>query len=208
MKIEKISDNKIKITISLDDLEERNIDLDSLNYNSPAAQELFWDMMEQAEIQFGFNVSDSQLVIEPVPDSDDGFIITITRVEDEEDFESIHKYIKNRYKKNDLKVKRKNRKVFSSLVIYSFSDFDDLCALAKKIGPVYCGESSIYKLKDTYFLVLSKNSFNSSGTKALETLFSEYGHKVNNAVFFEGYLNEYAEKIIEYNAVEVLSNYF
>jgi len=63
MKIEKINENKIKVTISIDDLLERNIDLDTLNYNTPAAQELFWDMMEQAEIQFGFDASDSRYVL-------------------------------------------------------------------------------------------------------------------------------------------------
>ena len=41
MKIEKINENKIKVTISFNDLEERNIDLNSLNYNSPETQELF-----------------------------------------------------------------------------------------------------------------------------------------------------------------------
>lgn len=49
MKIEKINENIIKVTISLSDLEERNIDFSAFNYNSPAAQELFWDMMEQPE---------------------------------------------------------------------------------------------------------------------------------------------------------------
>ena len=46
MKIERINENEIKVTISVNDLLERNIDLSSLNYNSPQAQELFWDMME------------------------------------------------------------------------------------------------------------------------------------------------------------------
>ena len=102
MKIERISENILKVTISLDDLEERNISLESLNYNSPAAQELFWDMMEQAEVQFGFDLSDSQLVIEPVSDLDDEFIITITKIDEDGDFESIHKYIKSKLRKIDL----------------------------------------------------------------------------------------------------------
>ncbi|HEX3028346.1 MAG TPA: adaptor protein MecA, partial [Clostridia bacterium] len=119
MKIERVNDNVIKVTISIDDLEERNIDLSSLNYNSPAAQELFWDMMEQAEIEFGFNTSDSQLAIEAIPDSGEGVVITITRIDEDGDFESIHKYIKNRFRKNDLRVKKKSHKILSSIMIYS-----------------------------------------------------------------------------------------
>ena len=97
LKIERISENVIKVTISITDLEERNIDLDTMNYNSAAAQELFWDMMEQAELELDFEITNSQLVIEPYPDEGEGFIITVTRVDDEDDFESIQKFIKNRY---------------------------------------------------------------------------------------------------------------
>ena len=39
MKIERIGDNIIRVTITYSDLEERNVDLNALNYNSPAAQE-------------------------------------------------------------------------------------------------------------------------------------------------------------------------
>ena len=110
MKIEKINENKIKVTISFNDLEERNIDLNSLNYNSPETQELFWDMMEQAEIQLGFTASDAQLCIEAVADADEGFVILITKMDEDNEFESIHKYIKNRFRRADLRVKKKTKK--------------------------------------------------------------------------------------------------
>ncbi len=208
MKIEKINENKIKVTISLNDLEERNIDLNSLNYNSPAAQELFWDMMERAEVEFGFDTADSQLCIEAAPDSREGFIITITKLDEEGDFESIQKYIKNRFKKSDLKVKRKNRRICSAIMIYSFSNFDDVCALTEKITPIYSGDSTLYKIKEVYYLVLTKNTFNTLDIKGFETLLSEYGRKISNVSFYEGYLNEYGTRIIEYNALEIIRSYF
>lgn len=208
MKIEKINDNKIKVTISLSDLEERNLDFNSLNYNSPAAQELFWDMMEQAEIQFGFDTSDSQLVIEAIPDSDEGFIITISRVDEDGDFESIHKYIKNRFTKKDLRNKKRTRKLYSALVIYSFDNLEDVCQLSKKIHPVYTGESTLYKLKNTYYMTMTKNNLLMSNPKIFDSLVGEYGAKVPNMALYEGYLNEYGTRMIEYNAVEVLNSYF
>ena len=208
MKIEKINDNIIKVTISLNDLEERNIDLNSLNYNSLATQELFWDMMEQVEMQFGFTASDSQLVFEASPNSDEGFIVTITKVDDDGDFESIQKYIKNRLKTSDLKIKKKNRKIYSTIIIYSFNSFEDLCILCKKINPIYSGSSSLYKLKDTYYLILTKSSLTVSNTRFFENLLSEYGKKMPNTLFYEGYLNEYGMKIIEGNAVEIINRYF
>lgn len=208
MKIEKINENMIKVTISMDDLEERNIDLNALNYNSPAAQELFWDLMEQAEEQFGFNLSDSQLIIEPIPDSNEGFIITITKVDEDGDFESIQKYIKSKLKKSDLKIKKKGRKVCSSIIVYSFEGIDDVCLLAKRLDGLYAGDSTLYKCKETYYIVMSRNSLQLPNSKVFEVCLNEFGRKISNINFYEGYLNEYGEKIIEGNALEVLRQYF
>ncbi|ABN51326.1 MAG TPA: adaptor protein MecA [Hungateiclostridium thermocellum] len=208
MKIEKINENKIKVTISIDDLLERNIDLDTLNYNTPAAQELFWDMMEQAEIQFGFDASDSQICVEAIPDPEEGFVIIITKLDEDGEFESIHKYIKNRFRKSDLRVRKRNSRVSSSIVIYFFNNFEDLCSVCQKLRDIYSGESTLYRLKGVYYLVLTKNSWSVANLRSFEPILSEFGTKVSNVSFYEGYLNEHGEKIIEYNAVETINDYF
>lgn len=208
MKIEKVGSNKIKVTISMRDLEERNIDLNSLNYNSPAAQELFWDMMEQAELKFGFNASDSQLCIEASPDSEEGFIVFITKLEDEEDFESIQKYIKNRFKRADLRVKKKSCKISPTVMIYSFIELEDICALSKRIYPMFSGDSSLYKYKNFYYLVLTKNNLAVANQKIFENILNEYGTKIVNTNYYEGILSERGTKMIDYNAIEILSSYF
>lgn len=208
MKIEKISENMIRVTISYNDLEERNVDLNALNYNTPAAQEFLWDLMEQAEEQLGFNLTDSQLIIEPVPDSDEGFVITITRIDEDGEFESIHKYIKSRMKKSDLRVKKKSRRVSSSLLLYSFRSLNDICELADKLDMHYSGESTLYRCRETYYLSLTRSGLLSSDIKMFELMLAEYGTKITNTNFMEGYLNEYGEKIIEYNALEVLRRFY
>lgn len=208
MKIEKINENIIKVTISLSDLEERNIDFSALNYNSPAAQELFWDMMEQAEEQYGFNVADSQLIIEPSPDTEDGVIITISRIDDGGDFESIQKYIKSKLKKSDLKVKKKTRKVCATVSIYAFKSTDDISALSKRLDDIYAGENTLYKCRNTYYLVLSRDNISIEDTRLFDMLLDEHGQKVTNIAFIEGYLNEYGEKLITGNALEVAGKYF
>jgi adapter protein MecA 1/2 len=208
MKIEKISENKIKVTIPLDDLEERNIDVNSLNYNSPTAYSLFWDIIEQAEAQIGFNVSDSQLIIEPNNDLIEGFTITITKISDDTDFESIHKFIKSKFTKTDLRVKQKVRKLYPPYIIYSFENFEDLCMLCKNIQPIYTGNSTLYKLEDAYYLTISKNGSDHADFSLFELILSEYGTKVQNANFYEGYLNEYGTKIAEGNAVQTINKYF
>lgn len=208
MKIERIGDNIIRVTITYNDLEDKDIDLDMLNYDIPAAQEFFWDLMEQAEDQLGFDLSDSQLIIEPVSDFNDGFVITITKIDEDGEFESIHKYIKSRLKKSDLRVKRKGRKICTPLVIYSFELLNDVCALAGKLEKIYSGDSSLYKCGDTYYLVLTRSGLAPSDTGMFELTMNEYGIRIANVSFYEGYLNEYGEKVIENNALEILKEFY
>ncbi len=206
MRIEKVNENVLRVTITLNDLEERNIDLGSLNYNSPAAQELFWDMMEKAEEEYGFASNDSQLIFEASPENEDGFVVTITKVDSDGEFESIQKYIKSKYKNSDLRQKKKKSKVCSALKIYCFESLDDLCRLAKQITAVYKDESTLFKCKNSYYLLLTGSS--SSASQSLDNIMCEFSTQVSNASFFEGYLNEYGEKIIEDKAIETLISYF
>lgn len=208
MKIERIGDNIIRVTITYNDLEDRDIDFNMLNYDTPAAQEFFWDLMEQAEEQLGFDLSDSQLIIEPVPDSDDGFVITITKIDEDGEFESIHKYIKSRMKKSDLRAKKKGRKACAPLFIYSFRSLNDVCALAGKLETIYNGDSTLYKCGDTYYLALTRTGLAPSDTGMFELIMNEYGIKIANVSFYEGYMNEYGEKVIENKALEILKEFY
>jgi len=201
MRIERISDNKIRIFVSYDDLEERDIDLDAFNYNSPETQELFWDLMEQAEIELGFDAQESQLCIEAVSDTDHGFVITITKLEEEAEFESIHKFIKNRYRRKDLSPKKKSQKICSTLLIYAVEGFDNLCRLCSLLHPLYTGRSRAYVLDSTYYLVFSGIEGNVANHKQFESILSEYADKMQSVDFLEGYLNEYGKKLVSENAV-------
>ncbi len=208
MKIEKVSENKIKVTLSVSDLKERNIDFGSLSYNSPQAQELFWDMMHQAEIEYGFSASNAQLFIEATPGSGENLVITVTRVEEDEDFESIHKYIKNRFRKSELRTRKKARKISSGVLVYSFDEFEDLCLAARVISEYYNGDSTLFKYDTLYYLVLSNTSVASTHPEYFESVMSEYGNKVSSTAFVEGFLNEHGDKLIEYDALQILDSYF
>ncbi|MDR3119802.1 MAG: adaptor protein MecA [Clostridiales bacterium] len=204
MKIEKITDNIFRVTITLNDLEQRHIDINSIDINSPQTISLFNDLMEQVASQFGFDFSGTQLIIDPVPNLDNSFDITITKIDEEMDFESIHKYIKNRYKKSEVSVKKKAGNVFSNILVYAFKTFDDVCTLSDLICDVYAGSSSLYKHANQYYLTLSKNHIKIHDERVLECNLNEFGSKIHSPATFEGYLNEHGVLLIEEQAVERL----
>jgi adapter protein MecA 1/2 len=162
--------------------------------------------MEQVANQFGFDFTGTQLIIDPVPNLDNSFDITITKIDKEMDFESIHKYIKTRYKKSEVSVKKKSGGVFSNILVYAFKTFDDVCELAGLIYDIYIGSSSLYKHDGLYYLSLSKNHTKIHDERTLECNLNEYGSKMSNPATFEGYLNEHGTMLIEEQAVERLND--
>lgn len=88
MKIEKINDNQIRCTLTKEDLEQHQIRLSELAYGSEKAKQLFRDMMQQAQIQFGFEADNIPLMIEAIPVNMESVILIITKVEDPEELDT------------------------------------------------------------------------------------------------------------------------
>ncbi len=87
MKIEKINDNQIRCVLTREDLETHQIRISELAYGTDKAKKLFQDMMQQAQIQFGFEAENIPLMIEAIPLNSDSLILIITKVEDPEELD-------------------------------------------------------------------------------------------------------------------------
>ena len=88
MKIEKLSDNQIRCTLTRADLAARQLQLSELAYGTEKAKSLFRDMMQQAAFEFGFEADDIPLMIEAIPASADSIVLIITKVEDPEELDT------------------------------------------------------------------------------------------------------------------------
>ena len=88
MKIEKINDNQIRCTLTKEDLDSHQIRISELAYGTEKAKRLFRDMMQQAQIQFGFEADNIPLMIEAIPVSAESVILIITKVEDPEELDT------------------------------------------------------------------------------------------------------------------------
>lgn len=88
MKIEKLSENQIRCTLTSEDLDRRNIRLSELAYGSSTAKKLFQDMMKEAKSTVGFDTGTSPIVIEAIPTSRDALTLLITKVDDPEELDA------------------------------------------------------------------------------------------------------------------------
>ena len=118
MKFEKLNNDKIRITLNIKDLQEKDIDFQSFMSNSSDAQKLFLDMLEEAEKEIGFTTKDYRIMIEALATMEGDFILTVTRFLPDDSL----------VKKRNIKFRRKNTKLDSETAVYAFQSFEDFCS--------------------------------------------------------------------------------
>lgn len=208
MKFEKLNENKIRITLNNQDLMEKNIDLHSFMSNSKESQNLFLDMLDEAEKKVGFITKDYKLRIEALALSDGNFILTITRFG-----KNIDSLSKNE-KKQTLRIKRKSLDTLSKQLIYRFESFDDFCFLCNFISKLnnnfysLTKTVSLYSYNNIYYLYISNIGAKQDLLKQLHTILSEFGTYIDNSELFARKLSEHGKLIIKNNAIKICNNYF
>lgn len=220
MRIEKISDTQIRVTLSHSDLNPRDIKISELAYGSKKAQQLFRDMMEQAYEEFGFETENVPLMIEAVPLSTESIMIVVTKIEDPSQIDDklnsfgerpTHRTFKGQDLESDLvddkhvKPKKTSKPIKESIMIYSFPSLDSVINASQRIISIYCGTNSLYKDdKGTYFLVLYPNFMHKTPQSHLEAILLEFGKQHVSSSLSEHFLMEHADVLIKNKAIEVL----
>lgn len=223
MKIEKVSDTQIKVTLNRGDLDDRNLKLSELAYGSQKAQALFRDMMIKANEQFGFETDNVPLMIEAVPLSPDSIMVVITKVEDplqiEQKLETIGERPTHRTFKDpeedrltDLALMESSevappKQTPNVIITYLFKDFDSVTMAAHRLQPMFVGNNSLYKYQDNYFLVLGKNRKVDVDSEGLVGMLDEFGNRLPNSQLNEFFFKEHGKTIIANDAVDILAKY-
>jgi len=200
MRIERISDNKIKVEINSEDIKVWNVSIKNLTDNTPEAQNLFRHALKQAEEKLDFCIGESQLMVEAIPLKSDGFVMIISKVDSKSD-------IGNLFKINASSVKHKrNTEKPVTIGVYKFLNFDNLCNGVEEIYNLFFGKSSVYKYKDNYYLTRFRSDL--FGFYENDNKLSEFSEKVQNPIATIGLLSEHADIMIREDAVDILTSYF
>ena len=214
MKIERISENQLKLTLTKDDLKERDIKLEDLITPSEKTQKLFRDIMEQALDEEDFISSENTpLMVEAVPMGTEGIMIIVTKVNNKDGKGTgnlLHQAQEmRRWKKKPLDTLEHAEEKNSDILIYSFPALDDVIHVSLRLEGSFKGESSVYKNDGKYFLVLMGNTYTAEESSAeLELILKEYGQKHISTPLAKYYLLEHGETIIAEKAVVALAKTF
>lgn len=184
MKFEKITDAKIKISISLQEIQANHLTIEEILANSINSQTLLEALICKAESEIGFVPENAHLLIEVLAPSNKECVFTITKLLDN------------------------NSRISSDLFVYKFNKFDDFMCLCKFLNNFsylhiknFSKNFSLIFYNNTYFLRLLNGKNLYCLFDFYRSLFSEFGEDVSNVAGIDGYLNEYGKIIFPKNAI-------
>ena len=191
MKFEKLTNNKIRIIFSLQDMKLNNISAQAFLSDRLISQKILQNILLEAEKEIGFKTEDSKLLVEAIKSPEGGFIFTITKL-----------------------VSQKDENVdTSSNMFIKFDNFDNFYCLCTYINNLNYPKSqmllknfSLILYNGTYYLRIF-NFDNNLPTSVINAL-SEFGEVLPFSPELDGTLHEYGKIIFNKNAINKCLKYY
>ncbi len=207
MRIEKISENKIKVLIDTDEAREWNISAGNMASDSPAVQQMFREAIRMAEREVRFSIDGAKLFVEAIPGQTDGFGMLITKIFSDKDLDAAVANCSYRgiIKKRCLYPGSETGRIQGKR-IFRFADFDNVCRAADAVHRDFRGESTLYKYDGSYYMLLAPDDINAM--TGVEKVMLEFSDKQGKTLISHGRLNELGDVMIKSDAVNILVEYF
>lgn len=201
MRFEKLNENKIRITLTNQELVKKHIDFHSFMANPIESQDLFLDMLDEAEREIGFVTRNYKIKIDALQVSGGDFVVTITRSLPEAQKRKVH-------------IKRKKVNFKDNQAVYCFNSFDDFCNFSNflnandiKIDNI-AKNISLYEYKEQYYLTFSNINLNYLELKKLFSSITEFATYISNSDIIKRKLIESGKIIMKNNAIKTAIEYF
>lgn len=184
-----ISENKIRISLTKEDLDGYRITCDKIDYDNTETRRVFWCLFDEVKQKTGFDAAESRIFIQIYPDKTGGCELYVSKINAPANDKTDHTVSPVSFNSIDLTPRPE---------IYSFDGIDPLlsaCRQLKLLG--YSGSSTAHADKSGRFYL----SLDSDLPKTC--FLTEYGlrHTSESARL---YINEHCKSICERNAIETL----
>ena len=184
--------NRLKILMDKSDLKKFNISFLTLDYKSKKTREVFWEVINIAKFETGFDPSGSKLLIEAFPEKDGGLSLYVTKLA----YQAL-----NEIPENSLYNVAENLNTY----IFRFDSTDDIldaCKLFLK-KEVKISDSRLFEHEGAFYLIFdafADSQKEEADIRKLVLNLSEYGSRIINKGL-ECYLAEHANILIEESAI-------
>ena len=199
MKIEKLTEDKIRVIMNFKDLK---LDKNNFFENIVNSQSIFIDILEKAEKEVDFHTEGCKLLIEAFSTLEDIIVFTITK------FSANDTKSNKNSNKRKLIVKRRNNTPLLNNATYEFDNFDSFCDFCKSISNILDVHTQkiakkilLYKYNNKFYLILKDINYNNSHIQKIFNTLSEFAKIKNFSNNFEFKLSEHGKLFIKNNAI-------
>lgn len=147
MRIERLTDNRIKVTLTTADLMHLDINIEQLTPDSKELHTFLFHIMETIREETDFNPYSGQVVVEATPSSE-GISILVSKMQKKE------KHITREQFENISSVKPKVRKRKNTLAAYYFNDFENMCSALSMLQPEALKVGSLFRQGNRYYIFI------------------------------------------------------
>ncbi|WP_340024465.1 genetic competence negative regulator [Paenibacillus sp. FSL K6-1096] len=200
MRIERLSQDKIRIFLTFDDLSERGIQKEDMWQEVPKVHDLFTEMMDQAYSELGFDAT-GPLAVEVFALPAQGMVVIVTR----------GKYDHHQYGgagEDELPEEIYEMEVTleqSDSIVYAFRDFEVLVEAAHVLIGNITSQGQLYSYNDKWYLYFDPKEFEESALSGLVGVLAEFG---DSSPVTEAVLAEYGKLVMAENAIQTLCTHF
>ena len=202
MKIEKLTENKIRVLINPSDFDIENLSPMTFIDKALESNFLLADILKKAECEVGFNTDGCKLLIESFSSSENILVFTITKYS-------------TKTQKKKITAKKKNFTCTNSNSVFRFDSFEDFCLLCERINQLsivdikkFSKSISLYLYDNTYFLLVKNVDVSCDFSRAFLCLIEEFANPLPFTLGLESKLLEHGEIIMKNNAILTGIKYF
>jgi adapter protein MecA 1/2 len=200
MRVEKLGDNKVRIYLSYEDLNDRGIDRDEIWQNGGRVQDLFWEMMENAYEEVGFEVA-GPIAVEAFTMPTEGIVVIVTQLP------SFPHAAGDRVPEEEMDDAESNSATadLTEAFIFVFQDFEDVVRAAHSLRVHEGIGGSLYHYKNRYHLYFDEEEINEDLYDVIWSVLHEYGELSSTT---KAMLDEYGKLVMDGHAIETLTDHF
>ncbi|MCM3243626.1 MULTISPECIES: genetic competence negative regulator [Cytobacillus] len=192
MRLERLNYNKIKIFLTLDDLNDRGLTKEDVWKDSLKWHQLFHEMLEEASEEFGVDIQGS-VAVEIFSMQSQGMVMIVTMEEQMDDEELLE----------DGFIEMQVTVEGSEDILFEFQDFEDVIQMAAELNRVQIEEGSLYSYKEKYYYHVTDIA--AENVHRVIAILAEYGDSAFTSIHV---IQEYGKVLIESQAVKELVKYF
>lgn len=212
-----ISDSKLKITLTSDDMAQYELDCDTMDYDNTETRRAFWEILDRAKHITGFDAASDRVFIQLYPSKKGGCEMYVTKLglvcaESGQGERARASLTRGTDREKDAAPRvcpiPHGSGDRDRLGAYRFEQLESLLCVCRQLaGRGYASHSSAYRDEKKHYFLLLRERASAFGVPCGEFSFiTEFG-TAENAETVRLYISEHGSPICEGNAVNMLARF-